>query len=110
MKFSKLFLGVILTGFVFTSCSNDNDDSTTEQQLVIPTTYSFEREGNSTIDFSGQTSRLLMLQEIGNYIKDAGTNSTTASASVLKDMFANANRVKTAPIKARDDTQTGRLG
>lgn len=91
MKFSKLFLGVILTGFVFTSCSNDNDDSTTEQQLVIPTTYSFEREGNSTIDFSGQTSRLLMLQEIGNYIKDAGTNSTTASASVLKDMFANAN-------------------
>jgi hypothetical protein len=25
-------------------------------------------------------------------------------------MFANANGVKTAPIKARDDAQTGRLG
>ncbi len=90
MKFSNLFLGVILSGFVFTSCSND-DDSNSSSNLVVPTTYTFERDGNSTVDYNGQTSRLLMLQEIGNYIKDAGTNSTTASATVLKDMYANTN-------------------
>lgn len=91
MKFSNLFLGIILSGFVLTSCSDDNDDKSTGQQLVVPSTYTFEREGNTTVDYNGQTSRLLMLQEIGNYIKNAGANSTTASSVVLKDMYANTN-------------------
>lgn len=85
----KIALGLTLSGFILTSCSNDDDSNT--NSFAIPTTYTFERNGSTTVDFSGQTNRLLMLQEIGNYIKDAGTNSTTASASVLKDMFANAN-------------------
>lgn len=88
MNNTKIVLGLVLTGFIFTSCSNDD---TNTDSFAVPTTYTFERNGTTTVDYSGQTSRILMLQEIGNYIKDAGTNATTASASVLKDMYANTN-------------------
>lgn len=85
----KIALGLTLSGFILTSCSNDDDSNT--NNFAIPSTYSFERNGSTTVDFSGQTNRLLMLQEIGNYIKDAGTNSTTASAVLLKNMYTNTN-------------------
>lgn len=92
MKKSRIFLSLILSSFLFASCSNDDDVTTTDENLVnVPDTYTFERDNVSTVDFSGQSSRLLMLQEIGAYIKDAGTNATTASATVLRDMYANAN-------------------
>lgn len=95
MNNTKIVLGLVLSGFIFTSCSKDDDiniiPSTNTDSFAIPTSYTFERNGTTTVDYNGQTSRLLMLQEIGNYIKSAGTNATTASATVLKDMYANTN-------------------
>jgi hypothetical protein len=37
---------------------------------TVPSTYTFERSSNTTVDFSGQSS-LLMLEEMGNTIKTA---------------------------------------
>jgi hypothetical protein len=46
--------------------------------LIIPfqQRIAFERTSTTTVDFSGQNSRLLMLDEMGNGIKTAATNGT----------------------------------
>jgi hypothetical protein len=64
-------------------------DQTTN--YTIPSTYTFERSSNTTVDFSGQSSRLLMLEEMGNTIKTAATNGTEVNQSVLTQMYSNSN-------------------
>tara|TARA_B100000508_G_scaffold85763_1_gene66718 strand:+ start:25187 stop:26296 length:1110 start_codon:yes stop_codon:yes gene_type:complete len=65
------------------SCTYANDDS-----YIIPSTYAFEDgNGNSTVSYTGQTDRLNQLREMTTLMKTG--NSTTVSAQVLKDMFAN---------------------
>ncbi|WP_274475847.1 DUF4856 domain-containing protein [Mangrovimonas aestuarii] len=82
MKKVALALGALVT-IGFTSCSSD-DDNTTNNQLVAPATYEFTREGVSTVDFSGQTTRIAMAQELKNALKD-----NTLTASQLMGMFAH---------------------
>jgi hypothetical protein len=92
MVLKKLSLAVLPILFLaITSCS---DDDTTPQETfnyTVPTTYTFEREATTTVDYSGQTSRILMLDEIGNYIKVAATNGTVADDAVLSEMYNNTN-------------------
>lgn len=91
MKFKNLLLAAI--PFVFmsiTSCSND-DDKVETFNYTVPATYTFERNAATTVDYSGQSSRLLMLDEMGNYFKTAATNGTVADDVVLSEMYANTN-------------------
>ena len=73
------------------------DDGTCRYNMVItptyivPTTYSFDKNGSSSISFNGQTQRMNMLTEMVTYLKTANTPGTIISATKLKDMFANAN-------------------
>ncbi len=77
---------------------------------AIPTEYIFDRNGATTVDFSGQSSRLLMLDEIGNYIKTAATNGTEADATKMSNMFQNTNNafatadLNTSGKKLKDKT------
>ncbi|MFT4983603.1 MAG: hypothetical protein ACI9Q9_000641 [Flavobacterium sp.] len=93
MTLKKMLLSTLLVaGLTITSCSNDDmpiQDQTTN--YTIPATYTFERSGYTTVDFSGQSSRLLMLEEMGNTIKTAATNGTEVSQSVLTQMYSNSN-------------------
>ncbi len=92
MKFKNVLLAafpVVMLNLV--SCSNDDTtDVVTETfNYSTPDTYTFEREGVSSVDFSGQTSRLLMMDEIGNYIKNNAT--TGVNDETLKEMYMNIN-------------------
>ena len=58
---------------------------------TVPTTYSFDRNGSSSISFSGQTQRMNMLTEKVTYLKTANTPGTSIDATKLKDMYANTN-------------------
>lgn len=92
MTLKSYSVALLALSFVlFTACS-DNDD-TVENQLnyTVPTTYTFERDNASTIVFSGQTDRILMLEEMGNVFKVAATNGTDLSAKGLSDMYTNVN-------------------
>ena len=51
----------------------------------VPTTYNFERDGISTVSFTGQSDRLAMGNEIGDALKDF-----TKTEAELDAMFANA--------------------
>ncbi|RXR17236.1 DUF4856 domain-containing protein [Flavobacterium amnicola] len=97
MKLKSLFLSSLpILVITITSCSNDD-----ETPLIIPTpkvfnytvpeTYTFERESATTVDHSGQTYRLIMLDEMGAYIRNAGVNGTVADDAYLSDMFTNTN-------------------
>ncbi|CAN1530754.1 Protein of unknown function DUF4856 [Flavobacteriaceae bacterium] len=91
MKIKNLLLLALSFSFVsITSCSNDDDKEETFN-YTVPTTYTFERNAATTVDYSGQTSRLLMLDEMGNYFKTAATNGTVADDAVLSEMYANTN-------------------
>lgn len=74
--------------------TNYNSDATTDDgsctlpaSYTTPSTYVFERDGNSTVSYSGQTERLNQLAEMVVLAK-SGTTGTIDAAN-LKDMFAN---------------------
>ena len=91
MTLNKILLSTLaITTLTISSCSND-DSITQNPTYTIPTSYTFERNSKTTVDFSGQTSRLLMLEEMGNYIKTAATNGTAANLTVLTNMYSNTN-------------------
>lgn len=81
---------MFVLGFVFTSCNTPPDlgpepiGSEEKQEIVNPDTYVFERDGASTVSFSGQTTRIEMAEELISAMKDFGV-----SAEALQEMFAN---------------------
>lgn len=57
---------------------------------TVPSTFVFtDVNGNSTVDFSGQTDRLSQLEEMVVYMKTGTT--TMLDAQAIKDMFSNEN-------------------
>lgn len=79
----KLALSLLLLGGVFTSCSND-DDGDMGNQVTAPATYEFTRNGESTVDFNGQTTRIEMGHEFLSALVD-----TSNSEADLDGMFAH---------------------
>ncbi|WP_422358982.1 DUF4856 domain-containing protein [Reichenbachiella sp.] len=69
MKFSKIYIG-LLFGATLMSCSDDE----TTPSIDTPDTYTFTRDGASTISYSGQSTRIAMSQEFGTALK-AGVNT-----------------------------------
>ncbi|MGA9637348.1 DUF4856 domain-containing protein [Flavobacterium sp.] len=82
-----LFATLTIASLALNSCTNNDS----EPGYTVPTTYEFNRNGSTTVDFSGQTSRLLMLGEIGTYIGNAGKNGTAADVTMLSEMYSNTN-------------------
>jgi hypothetical protein len=86
----KQLIGLALctsVSFTFSSCNTDDDD-----QLEVPTTYEFSRDGSSTVDYSGQIERLDMLAQITTYLKTSNTVGAPAlDANTLENMFNNEN-------------------
>ncbi|ALM07608.1 hypothetical protein SB49_07180 [Sediminicola sp. YIK13] len=70
---------------LFTACDSDDDNTDYDGSTINnPTTYSFERNGESTVDFNGQSTRLAMGGELGVELK----NTSKTSAALLA-MFAH---------------------
>ena len=82
-----LFLSLLASSILF-SCSSDDDNGDVfpeNPDLVVPETYSFTRGGESTVSFSGQTTRILMAEEIASAFLDF--DATTEES--LQAMFAH---------------------
>lgn len=71
MKKSRLILSLFLssTALLFTSCSDD-DTVITNTEVEVPDTYDFERNGASTVSYSGQTTRIQMGGELSSDLKN----------------------------------------
>ncbi len=90
-KNSYIFLAITLLLF---SCKKDDDPVVCETEA--PTnpcadgSYCFSRDGEITVNYGGQTTRLNQLAEITTYMKTAN-GGTAISAAQLKEMFSNNN-------------------
>ncbi|MFV8442222.1 DUF4856 domain-containing protein [Flavobacterium sp. LB2P44] len=92
MNFKKLSLSAFpILLLALASCSNDDATVEDTYNYTVPATYTFERNAVTSVDYSGQSSRLLMLDEMGKYFSTAATNGTVADDAVLSDMYANVN-------------------
>lgn len=100
MKIIKIALltTATLTATLFTSC--ENDDTISTSNVVAPDTYSFERNAQSTVDFTGQTTRIKMGDEI-----DAALLNPSLSESDIASMYshqAGDNDFSNAALNAAD--------
>lgn len=85
----KFFSILTICTLIISSCSKEDNENPNNFNYNVPATYSFERNGTTTVDYSGQTSRINMLQEMGDYYKIQATANATISASKLSSMYAN---------------------
>ncbi|UBM57939.1 DUF4856 domain-containing protein [Marinilongibacter aquaticus] len=69
---------------VLSACENSNENPE-PVQVEMPENYSFQRNGTSTVNFSGQTERIRMAMELNTALKA----NETATASSLLEMFRN---------------------
>ncbi len=81
LKISALLLSLSIS---LISCGDDNGDP----GIVIdePDTYVFTRDGESTVSFSGQTTRILMAEEIVAALKNS---ELTDAEATIDAMFAH---------------------
>lgn len=83
LKFLPLYLFIACASLFLTSCSDD-DDAVVDITVTPPSTYKFERNGKSTVSFSGQSSRLKMAGELYS-----GMKSSSSTKAGLNNMFNN---------------------
>lgn len=83
---NKFILGLVTVATLgLTSCSNDDGVGPEPIiDLIVPDTYVFNRDGNTTVSFSGQTTRIQMAEEVISAIKN-----TTKTEAELDAMFAH---------------------
>ncbi|MFT6748950.1 MAG: PBP1b-binding outer membrane lipoprotein LpoB, partial [Flavobacterium sp.] len=86
---NKIVAILTLSTLIFTSCSTDENPSENNLNYTVPTSYSFERNSTTTVDYSGQTTRINMLQEMGDYYRIQATANATISATKLSSMYSN---------------------
>jgi hypothetical protein len=80
MKVTHIFL-FVLAIVITTSCSEEN---TSTPATKAPATYTFERNGQSTVSFTGQTTRIKMAEELASAMKNF-----SVSEERLLEMFRN---------------------
>lgn len=96
----QLLLGAGLFAVLLSSCKKEEETATpttVEQKIpytnLTATTNYFETfkgaDGKTSVDFSGQTTRINMLKELDAYVKKGVT--AEVSAAKMKDMFENKN-------------------
>ncbi len=83
----KKFIYLCLSISLFACSSDDNADTVDPDPIQAPATYSFTRNNESTVSFSGQTSRILMSEELVSAI----TDFDGATEQSLFNMFSNEN-------------------
>jgi hypothetical protein len=105
MNTTKQFLALVVFSTLSISCSSDKDDSIpSTQNYTIPETYTFERNNLTSVDYSGQTTRIEMLQEMGDYYKTQAAASIAVDATVLNNMYTNTG----SPFLTTDLNDSGK--
>ena len=79
------FLQLLLMTVWMMACSDDEGSESVTPTIEAPATYNFQRDGQSTVSFSGQTARIQMSDELVS----AMMNFDEATETVLITMYRN---------------------
>ena len=85
------------------ACITDDEPDT--PQLTVPATYSFERDGQSTVSYSGQTTRLRMATELVGAMKDFDETTTDRLLAMYRNEAPGGGDVD--PFAAAELNQAG---
>lgn len=78
-------LSILLLSVISLSISScGDDDDTTGPGIDVPDTYTFERDGETSVSYSGQTTRIAMAEEIISALKN-----TDFAEAEIDAMFAH---------------------
>ena len=95
----KIALSLCVIGTLFTSCDSD-DDNSNAPVVEAPATYQFQRNGNTSVSYGGQTTRIEMGDEFVVALKD-----NTKTEAALDGMFTNTgNYFSDADLNASSKT------
>lgn len=83
----KTIYTLVLSSIILASCSSDDDAGTIN--VEAPSTYVFERNGATTVDFNGQTTRIQMAEQILSALKNE--TRTEAQIDAMYNHEAGAN-------------------
>ncbi len=101
MKINKFLNLICLSGLlIFASCSDDDD--TTFNQIEEPATYVFERNGESTVSFGGQTTRIAMSEEIISALMNSMLTDAEATIDAMFAHVEGENNFSNADLNASD--------
>ncbi|MEX2476832.1 MAG: DUF4856 domain-containing protein [Gracilimonas sp.] len=90
MRLSKLFLLPFLT-IALISCNTNNSDDSAD--IEVPPTYEFERNGESSVAFSGQTTRIKMGNELFSAMSDFDNTTEELLLEMYRNQDENGNNV-----------------
>jgi len=76
----KLFFYLTISSLFFMSCDKDDDPIVDPEPTVAPATYTFLRDGVTTVYYSGQSTRIAMGQEFISALKDESKTETQLDA------------------------------
>lgn len=97
MSTKLISIFILSAALGLSACSEEEDDevvpstNNNSSSVNTPATYEFERNGSTSVSYSGQTDRLNQLAEIKSIIQDAADNGTQLNGQDLKDMYTNTN-------------------
>jgi len=77
---------ILLGTILFVSCNRESMDP-----VEAPATYSFERDGASTVSFSGQTTRIKMATELAGSLKSFDTATEADLLEKYRNQTADGN-------------------
>ncbi|WP_369999917.1 DUF4856 domain-containing protein [Winogradskyella sp.] len=75
---------LVLIALLFASCSSSDDGNSDDNQFTVPSSYQFTRNGNSSVNYSDQTTAILMAEEFISALVDNGKTEVE-----LDGMFTN---------------------
>ena len=90
MKTIRLLLLSLLTLSFFVSC---DVNSSSDTDIEVPPTYEFERNGESTVSFSGQTTRIKMGDELYSAMLDFENTTEELLLQMYRNQDENGNNV-----------------
>ncbi len=90
MKTIRLLLFPLLTLSLFASCDINSSNDT---DIEVPATYEFERNGESTVAFSGQTTRIKMADELFGAMLNFDNTTEELLLQMYRNQDENGNEV-----------------
>lgn len=91
MNFYRFYMLLVLLYGVSFSCSENEDPIDLSNEIEVPTTYSFTRNNQSTVSFSGQTTRILMGEELNVGLLDFDQATETSLIEMYRNETIDGN-------------------
>jgi hypothetical protein len=96
---------ILIAALFFSACSDNNNN---KKELEVPALYEFNRDGTSTVSFSGQTTRILMAEELNSEMKEYGSIDKTLLLKMFRHRAtggSEANPFSDPALNAANDKQ-----